>query len=129
MDEQLGRELRAVQTCVHPWVVTDPAPVMTAVYSLVYFDDRHLLDRGLRHARGYDLLVWCAPDIPWRPDGDQRDGPDRRQAADDVIRALVEHAGHLRTVDVLHVTGSVEDRVTSVLTRLAWQPGAQGPPT
>lgn len=129
MDDQRGREQRAVQTCGHPWVVTDPAPLMTAVYSVVYFDDRDLLDAGLRHACTYDLLVWCAPDIPWRPDGDQRDGPERRQAADDVIRELVEHSRDLRAMDVLHVTGSVEDRLTSVLARLAWQPGAPGPPT
>lgn len=129
MDEQDERELRAAQRCLHPWVVGDPAPLMTAVYSIVYFNDPDLLDRGLRHARAYDLLVWCATDIPWRPDGDQRDGPDRRQAADEVIRSLVEHPSHLRTVDVLQVTGSVEDRVASVLARLAWQPGAHGPPT
>lgn len=129
MEEQGERELRAAQGCLHPWVVGDPAPLMTAVYSIVYFNDRDLLDRGLRHARAYDLLVWCAADIPWRPDGDQRDGPDRRQAADEVIRSLVEHPSHLRTVDVLHVTGSVEDRVASVLARLAWQPDAHGPST
>lgn len=126
---QRDREERAAQVCRHPWLVTDPAPLMTAIYSIVYFDDRQLLDAGIEHALHYDLLVWCAPDIPWRPDGDQRDGPDRRRAADEVIRDLIGHSSRLRTVDVLHVTGSVEDRVARVLARLAWQPGAHGPPT
>lgn len=128
-DEQRAREASVAQTCRHPWVVVDPAPLMTAVYSIVYFGDRRLLDDDLRHAHDYDLLVWCAPDIPWQPDGDQRDGPDHRRAADEVIRELVEGSGLLRAVDVLHVTGSVEDRVASVLARLAWQPGAHGPST
>lgn len=129
MDEQRCREESAAESCRNRWVITDPAPLMTAVYSIVYFADRQLLDEGLEQARHYDLLVWCAPDIPWRPDGNQRDGPDRRQAADDVIRHLVERPAGLGSLDVLHVTGTVEDRVTSVLARLAWQPGAHGPPT
>lgn len=129
MAEQCDREEKAGEVCGHPWLVVDPAPLMTAVYSVVYFDDRQLLDIALDHAGRYDLLVWCAPDIPWRPDGDQRDGPDRRQAADEVIRNLVDHSDRLRRADVLHVTGSVQDRVTSVLARLAWQPGAHGAAT
>lgn len=129
MQEQRAREESAAQSCGNPWIITDPAPLMTAVYSIVYFDDRHLLDDALHQARGYDLLVWCAPDIPWQPDGDQRDGPDERQAADDVIQDLVEHPDRLGSLDVLHVTGPVQDRVGAVLGRLAWQPGALGPST
>ena len=47
MDEQSERELRAAQMCLLPRVVADPAPLMTAIYSIVYFDDRQLLDLGL----------------------------------------------------------------------------------
>lgn len=125
--EQVTREDHVVSTCPHPWVVADPAPLMTAVYSLLYFDDPSLLSEGLRHAYGYDLIVWCAPDFPWRPDGRQRDGDDLRQRADELISTLVRDDLEPQGIPVLRATGDVAARVASV--RRAWRPEAPEPAT
>ena len=124
LDRQARAEAEAAAICSQPWLVADPAPLMTAVYSLLYFDDPSLLPEAVTHARGYELVVWCGPDIPWQPDPGQRDGPDLRARADaiiaDVVRDLLEPAG----VRVLRVTGDEVARVTSVRDALdrAWRP-------
>ena len=121
---QAAAEDEAARTCPHPWLVADPAPLMTAVYSVLYFDDPSLLPEAVDHARGYDLVVWCAPDIPWQPDPGQRDGPDLRGRAEaliaDVVRERLVPAG----VRVLRVAGDEVARVTSVRDALdrAWRP-------
>ena len=100
-----------VRAAVHaqvPWVIADPLPLMTAVYSIVYFDDAALLDAGLADAATYDALLWCAPDLPWVADGDQRDGADFRSRADDVIRRYV--APHL---DLTLICGEGEARLSA----------------
>ncbi len=117
--EQAAREDEAAVGCPHPWLVTDPAPLMTAVYSLLYFDDDSLLAAALQHAAGYDLVVWCRPDFPWAPDGLQRDGAGPRDAADAIIgRMVVEDLGP-RGIRVLEARGDVDHRVAAV--RRAWQ--------
>ena len=68
-----------------PWVIADPLPLMTAVYSVVYFDDHSLIDAGIADASSYDVLLWCAPDIPWMAEDGMRDGIDFRDRADQVI--------------------------------------------
>jgi nicotinamide riboside kinase len=116
------RELEdgAAEACRHPCLVADPAPLMTAVYSLLYFDDGSLLRAGVEHAAGYDLVVWCAPDIPWVPDPGQRDGPAQREAADALIAAIVEEELEPRGIRVIRVDGAIGERVAAV--RRAWQP-------
>lgn len=72
-----------------PWVVADPLPLMTAVYSIVYFDDDALMAQGIEDAASYDAVLWCSPDIPWIADEGIRDGEDFRDRADQVIREYV----------------------------------------
>ncbi len=72
-----------------PWVIADPVPLMTAVYSIVYFNDTSLLDIGVEDAVSYDVLLWCAPDIPWTADEGVRDGAELRDRADQVIAEYV----------------------------------------
>ena len=62
---------------------------MTAVYSVVYFDDHSLIDAGIADASSYDVLLWCAPDIPWIAEAGMRDGIDFRDRADQVIGEYV----------------------------------------
>jgi nicotinamide riboside kinase len=83
-------------------VICDPAPLMTAVYSIQYFDDSSLLDKALAQTSDADLIIWCRPDITWEPDGPHRDGPQVRQATDQLLQELViphidEHRLHLAT--------------------------------
>lgn len=97
-------------------VMCDPAPVMTAVYSLQYFDDDTLLPAALGATKRADLVVWCDPDIPWEPDGIQRDGPQVRARTHDLLTELVVPG--LDPERVVRVTGTVDDRVQQVLMRL-----------
>lgn len=127
-DEQAGLlaaairlEEEAAATCTLPDLVADPAVLMTAVYSQLYFGDGSLIGPAVDHCRAYDLLVWCAPDFPWAPDGAQRDGPHERSAADAILAELVDTELRPRGIRVLRVTGDPAARVTSVLR--AWQPG------
>lgn len=108
-------------------VIADPAPLMTALYGLAYFEDRGLLEAGLTHARGYDLLVWCDQDIPWVADGAQRDGVAHRERVHALIGEILADepgAAGLRTVQA---SGDLAERVAAV--RRVWLPGAPAPST
>jgi nicotinamide riboside kinase len=87
---------------------------MTAVYSVLYFDDPTLLPAALAHATGYDLVVWCAPDIPWVADGVMRDGADRRAEAEAVIGSRVVGELRRRGIAVVRAEGDVDHRVATV---------------
>ena len=104
---------RAAQHAQVPWVIADPLPLMTAVYSIAYFDDAHLLTQGLTDAGTYDVIGWCAPDIPWQPDPGMRDGPALRERVDAVIAREVSER-----VPLLRLSGSLDERLHSVLDAL-----------
>ena len=93
-----------------PWVIADPLPLMTAVYSIVYFDDDALMSPGLEDAAAYDALLWCAPDVPWAPEEGMRDGSDMRDRADQVIREYVA-----TRLDLTRITGDRGARLASAL--------------
>lgn len=119
MAAQAAREDEVAASCAHAWLVADPAPLMTAVYSLLYFDDDTLTAPAVGHAAGYDLVVWCRPDVPWAPDGIQRDGAGQRAAADAIVGRLVRDELTPRGIHVVEAEGDVEHRVAAV--RRAWQ--------
>jgi hypothetical protein len=73
---------------------------MTAVYSVVYFDD----------ASAYDVLLWCAPDIPWTEDDGMRDGSDHRERTDKVIAARMSPQLPLH-----RISRSADERLASAL--------------
>ena len=123
----------AATTCPHAAVVVDPAPLMTAVYSVLYFGDDSLLPPALDDALTYDLLAWCAPDLPWTADPGMRDGPEYRDAAERVLGDVVDGLLVPRGATVVRVTGELGARVAVVRAALgrtprgrAWQRG--GPP-
>ena len=79
-------EAAAVQ---HDVVVCDTTPLMTAVYSRIVFGDRSLDERAAAlHAR-CALTLLTALDLPWVPDGLQRDGPQVQGPVDAALRALL----------------------------------------
>lgn len=62
------------------WVFCDSAPLVTAVYSQVYFNDSSLLAVALSHHRQhYGFTLLCDCDLPWQEDPGQRDGLDVQQ--------------------------------------------------
>lgn len=87
--DRVASVVRAAESDGAAWVIADPLPLMTAVYSMVYFDDPSLMHDGIDDARAYDLLLWCAPDIPWEADADMRDGAEFRDLADATIEAMI----------------------------------------
>lgn len=96
------------------WVIGDPAALMTAVYSIAYFEDRSLLDEAVEHQSSYALTIWCDIDLPWQADGDQRDGPHERERVHRVIADVVAS----EQLEVLKVRGAVAERVDQVVAAL-----------
>lgn len=75
----------------HAVVVADTTPLMTAVYSQLLFNDDSLLPLALASHRRASLTLLTALDLPWVPDGLQRDGVHVRRPVDQALRArLVE---------------------------------------
>ncbi len=98
--------MRAAEFAEVPWVIADPLPLMTAVYSVLYFDDDSLMAPGIADAAAYDVLLWCAPDIPWQADLGMRDGPDVRARTEELIADLIAPALPLH-----RISGSPADRL------------------
>ena len=74
-------------------VVADTAPLMTAVYSDIYFNDVSLYPQAIAHHRSYDLTLLTGLDIAWVADGIQRDCEAVRRAVDQRLRSvLAEHS-------------------------------------
>lgn len=96
-------------------VVCDPAPLMTALYSVQYFDDDSLLPRALEATDLGDVIVVCSPDIPWEPDGIQRDGPQARQRTHELLETLI--LPRLRN-KVIVVSGSLDERLAQVVSQV-----------
>ncbi len=74
-------------------VFCDTTPLITALYSQQYFDDTTLLPAALDFQRGCALNLLCATDLPWEPDGVQRDGPAARARLDQHLRGTLTKAG------------------------------------
>ena len=87
---QAGRIAAAAGT--HAVVIADTAPLMTAIYSDVYFQDTSLYASALAAQRTFHLTLLTATDLPWTPDGHQRDGPSMREAVDTRLRDVLREA-------------------------------------
>jgi HTH-type transcriptional regulator, transcriptional repressor of NAD biosynthesis genes len=74
-------------------LVADTTPLMTAIYSVFYFQDASLLPFGLAQQRRFDHTLVTALDLPWQADGVQRDGPATAQAVDNLLRRTLDDAG------------------------------------
>lgn len=73
----------------HELVVCDTTALMTAVYSRYVFGDRSLEAEAAALHRGMALTLLTALDLPWQPDGLQRDGPQVRAPVDTMLRELM----------------------------------------
>ena len=97
-------------------VICDPAPLMTAVYSVQYFDDDSLMPEALEATDDADLVVWCFPDLPWERDGLMRDGPRARQRTHEILESLV--VPKLERSRVVPVFGDLAHRTDQVRAHL-----------
>lgn len=121
MDAQHTREEHACEEFAHATIVCDPATTMTAIYSELYFQDSSLRTQALEYAAAYDAILWCRPDIPWVAEPGQHDGPQFREAADQLIAQWLPILGAL--APVLEITGS-EGRIALAHDLLAAQLGS-----
>ena len=100
------------------WVACDSAPIATAIYSEMYFDDRTLYAAADRHHTGYALTLLTDLDLAWEPDGLQRDGPAIRAEFHARVQAwlrahaapyaLVQGSGETRTASAVAALLAVE---------------------
>lgn len=99
----------------HAVVVADTTALMTAVYSEVIFGDPSLGPAAARAHRRCQVTLLTAIDLPWMPDGLQRDGPQVQEPVDAVLRALLQHHGI--AFSLVHGQGSA--RLHSALAALS----------
>ena len=93
------------------WVVSDGGPLMTAVYSIQYYNDASLLATAVEWVARSERVIWCQDDFPWQPDP-QRDGAQARATSQQVLAGIfAEHP----ELPVLAVRGSFDERVQAVL--------------
>lgn len=95
-------------------VIADSGPLMTAVYSIQYYDDPSLLARAVEWTSASECVVWCQDDFPWHPDP-QRDGSHARAKSQQILAAILAEHPELPT---LAVNGPPSQRVAAVLSRL-----------
>jgi nicotinamide riboside kinase len=82
------------------WLLCDSAPIVTALYSRMLFDDWTLLQPALAHHRSYWATLLLQPDLPWIADGIQRDGPDVRAGFHRLLTELLQSADiHAHAID------------------------------
>ena len=74
-------------------VLADTTPVMTAAYSELYFGDTGLWPQALDWQRSCAQTWLMGTDLPWRANGQQRDGPPWRERADALLRERLLGAG------------------------------------
>jgi nicotinamide riboside kinase len=74
-------------------VIADTTALMTAVYSDHVFGDTTLYPEAERAHQRCGLSLLTALDLPWEPDGMQRDGPHVREPIDALVRASLLRAG------------------------------------
>ncbi|HEY5801142.1 MAG TPA: ATP-binding protein [Burkholderiaceae bacterium] len=109
--EQVAREEAAERRLAvrgtPAWLICDTTPLMTAVYSDIYFGGADQALLLLTRTQRYAHTFVTATDIPWVPDGLQRDGTISRADLHRQVLAKLEAFGVRYTV----VYGSVPERV------------------
>jgi NadR type nicotinamide-nucleotide adenylyltransferase len=111
---QLTRENDAAMRASR-YLFCDTTPLMTALYSRVYWGrvDAQLAELDSMHE--YALTLVTAPDGPWMPDGLQRESEAVRQSVHALVLANLTARGIPHTV----VAGQPDQRMAQVRTLLS----------
>jgi len=96
-------------------VVADTAPLMTAIYSDILFQDSSLYAAAVEHQRSYDLTLVTGTDLPWVADGLQRDGAAIRATVDRKLRLVLQ----AHRIDHTVIYGLGEERTQNALESVA----------
>ncbi len=92
-------------------VVADTSALMIAVYSDFVFGDISLYASALAAQRRYGLTLVTALDLPWLPDGLQRDGAHVRAPVDALLRSALAGAN----VEFTTISGVGDRRVEAAM--------------
>jgi nicotinamide riboside kinase len=95
-------------------VLADTTALMTAVYSNYVFGDQSLYAYALQQQRRCALTLLTGLDMPWEPDGIQRDGPQAREAVDALLRESLVGA----KIEWSMVYGTDDERVQAAMQRI-----------
>jgi NadR type nicotinamide-nucleotide adenylyltransferase len=114
---QLEREQAAAQHASR-FLICDTAPLMTAVYSQMYWRRVDQQLAVLAAAHDYAFTLVAAPDGPWVPDGLQRDSDEVRQAVHRLLIAALDE----RRIPFVQLSGSLAQRLRQAEALLG-QPG------
>jgi len=111
---QVAREEDALPQARN-FLFCDTTPLMTAIYSRFYFVQADAPLKELTQKRRYDFTIVTAPDLPWTPDGLQRESEAMRQLVhEELLREL-----HARATPYLLVSGDMQHRMSQVHAALA----------
>lgn len=113
-DEQLAIAQTQAQRAANaatPLVIADTSPLMTAIYSDHLWGDTSLYPYALEQQRNYGLTLLTGLDLPWVPDGIQRDSASARTQVDMRLRDVLQH----NTIAYTLIYGSGTERTHSAL--------------
>ena len=99
----------------HDIVIADTTALMVTIYSGMLFEDGELYRFAVARQRHYDHTLVTGLDLPWMPDGLQREGPQVREDVDSLVRKALAHAG----VGFRVVYGTGEHRLANTLAAIA----------
>ena len=114
-DEQLAiateqiRQINSAFAC--DVLLADTTALTVAVYSDLLFIDTSLYDLALAHQRSFDATLLMGLDLPWVPDGIQRDGAHMREPVDTALRDALSRGG----IQFQVVYGTGESRLHNAL--------------
>lgn len=104
----------AEAAAAHDVVLADTTALMTAVYSRYVFGDPSLDAEATADHRRCQVTLVTGLDLPWEPDGLQRDGPHVREPVDTLLRHLLQRHG----IGYSMVLGDGDERLRSALATL-----------
>lgn len=112
---QLAREDAQAARCGGGLLFCDTTPLMTAVYSQIYWGRVPAALDALARQHDYVLTFVAAPDGPWIPDGIQRESAAVRLQVHDALMARLEQQGIACTM----LTGDLAQRLQQTVPLLA----------
>ena len=77
-----------------------------SIYAEYYFKQQPKALGSVLSLTKYDLYLFCQNEIPWQPDGEQRDSP---RARDEIHQAFEKHLADC-PVPVIQIKGNPENR-------------------
>jgi NadR type nicotinamide-nucleotide adenylyltransferase len=97
------------------WLFCDTTPLMTAVYSRIYWGRVPPELLALEAAHDYAVTLVAGLDLPWVPDGLQRESEEVRRQVHDCLLAVLRERGILFTL----LEGDLPQRLRQVEALLA----------